>query len=537
MKSKILLFTALLALGITACGGKPSSQEQPKSEEPAPSSEVQPASSETQPTTSEQAPVSSEQSPASSEQGPASSQQTPASSEQGPASSQPAESSIPPEDLPQNYELCTMVGYENGGEAIKGKLVYWFGEGGNLNVSEGTGEDKEYLIFDYTPGWQWYSGQIFVATPYAEAGDSLKVEFDVIPSAAGVITVNGNLFNLQANQTNHISYKVTVTDNLRAIDLQFGKNDGNVIYPASTFKFTQPTIKPYNGVYHKVSFGMMTGTTYSEALSYYVKDGKALFYVLDYSSFASFLPPEMVVKGWKDSNGQYATTSTVITADTQYTLEIVSQSSIVKRTVTYKVGTEVIHTDEVNDGTATSAPTFAWNEIGFGYAAVGFYDDAGLNQAHDFTNVVSSDQVIYVKRALSPSVWMNWPTAPEATFVATDSKYTITGLNCGKAPGNQSWEVQVNFPNVPAENGVSYTLSFKYKLTAAANGNVQLWENDSNYLALGALVADGAEHAVTKTYNGGDYASINSFGKLTFELGQCDNNTGIEIYDLSLIAA
>lgn len=525
MKNKILLFAALLALGVTSCGGKPSSKEE-QSEQPVPSSEVAPASSE-------QGPAETSQTVEPSSTPVIPSSEAPKPSSEAPASSQPAESSLPPEEQPQDYQLCTLLGYEFGGEAIKGKLVYWYGEGGNIAISEGTGEDKQYLIMDYTAGGQWFSGQVFVATPYAAAGDDLRVEFDVIPSVAGTITVNGNLFTLVANQTNHIKYRVTVGDNLRAIDLQFGKYDGNVIYPSATFKFTEPTIKPFNGTYHKASFGMMMGATYSEALSYYVKHGQKLFYVMDTSAFASYLPEGMVVKGWKDTQGNYATTETVVNADVEYSLEIVNAASITKRTVTYKVGSQVIRTDEVNDGTPISAPTFAWNEIGFGYNAVGFYDNEGLTQDHDFTAAVSSDQVIYVKRVINPSLYVQWGWAPEATFEYTDSKFSASHLNCGTAPGNQGWNVQVNFPNVPAENGVNYKLSFKYKLTSPAAGAVQVYDAAAQ-IWLDNLNNDGAEHLIEKSYSGSDY-SINSFEKLTFELGQCGDNTAIEIYDLSLV--
>lgn len=524
MKNKILLFAALFALGVTSCGGKPASEEQP-SEQPVPSSEVTPASSEQGPAETSQTvePSSTPVTPSS---------EAPQPSSEAPASSQPAESSLPPEEQPQDYQLCTITGYEYGGEAVKGKLVYWSGEGGNIVIRDGTGDDNQYLIVDYTAGWQWYSGQLFLATPYAEAGDDLRVEFDVIPSAAGTITVNGNTFDLVANQTNHIKYRVTVGANLRAIDFQFGKYD-NVIYPDATFKFTEPVIKPFNGVYHKASFGMMLGTTYQEAMSYYVKHGKTLFYVMDTSSFASFLPEGMVVKGWKDANGNYASTSTVINADTQYELEIVNEASITKRTVTYKVGEQVIHTEQVNDGTPTSAPEFAWNEIGFGFKADGFYNNAALTETHDFTAAVTSDQVIYVKKVINPSLFVQWGWAPEATFSYTDSKFSASNLNCGTAPDNQGWNVQVNFPNVPAENGVNYKLSFKYKLLAPAAGAVQIYDAAAS-IWLDNLNNDGQEHAIEKSYSGSDYA-INSFEKLTFELGQCGDDTAIEIYDLSLV--
>ena len=525
MKNKILLLAALLALGVTSCGGKPA---EPSSEQGNESQIVTPSSEQQGQTSKQDDPSSQAVTP--------SSEVTPQSSE-APASSQPAESSLPPEEQPQDYELCTMIGCENGDNAVKGKLIYWFGEGGNLSISDGTGDDKDYLIVDYSAGWQWFSGQIFVATPYAEEGDILKVEFDVIPTVAGTITVNHVTYNLQANQVNHIKYKVTVESNLRAIDLQFGVYENNVIYPNCKFKFTQPTIKPFNGTYHKVSFGMMMGTTFSEATSYYVKHGQKLFYVMDVSAFASALPAGMVVKGWKDNGGQYASTDTVINADKQYTLEIVNESAITKRTITYKLGNQVIHTEQVNDGVPTSAPQFTWKEIGFGYGAAGYYDNDGLTQEHDFSATVSSDQVIYVKRVLNPTIWMAWPAAPEAVFTATENKYSITGLNCGIAPGNQAYEVQINFPNFPTENGVSYTLSFKYKLTANYNGNCQVWDSGiTSGFGICTLTADGEEHAVTKTYQGSDY-SIDSYEKITFELGQCDNGTSIEIYDFWLVAA
>ena len=412
-------------------------------------------------------------------------------------------------------------------------MTYWFGEGGNIAISEGTGADKEYLIFDYTAGGQWFSGQVFVATPYAEAGDILSVEFDVVPSVAGTITVNGNLFTLEANKTNHVKYKVTVGANLRAIDLQFGKYDGNVIYPSCQFKFTEPLIRPFNGEYHKVTFGMIVGDSVNEAFSYYVKHGQKLFYVLDTSSFASMLPENMVVKGWKDNAGNYASTNSVINADTQYTLEIVDKESIEKRTITYKLGTQTIRTDEVNDGLPASAPAFEWYEIGFGHNAVGYYDDQGLTQEHDFSAPVSSNQTIFVKRAMNPSLFVQWGWAPEATFVADADKYTASNLNCGTAPGNQSWNVQINFPNVPAENGFIYTLSFKYKLTATAAGAVQVYDAAAQ-IWLDNLNNDGAEHVIEKTYAGSDYA-VNSFEKLTFELGLCGGGTTIEIYDLNLV--
>lgn len=527
MKNKILLFAALFALGVTSCGGKP---VEPSSEKGDESQIVAPSSDEQGQTSNSEEPSSTPVTPSS--QVTPSSETTQPSSE-APASSQPAESSLPPEEQPQDYQLCTITGYEYGGEAVKGKLVYWFGENGNLAVREGTGADKDYLIFDYTAGVQWYSGQIFLATPYAEAGDDLRVEFDVVPSVAGTIRVNGTAFNLVADQTNHIKYRVTVGDNLRAIDLQFGEYEGNVICPSGTFKFTQPVIKPFNGTYHKATFGVIVGDSVVEAFSYYVKHGQKLFHVLDYSDFEAMLEAGKVIKGWKDNAGNYATTNTVVNADVDYLLEIVDEASIVKHTITYKVGTQVIHTEQANDGTPISAPEFAWNEIGFGFKADGFYDNDGLTQPHDFAAAVSDDQTIYVKRVINPSLYVQWGWAPEATFQYTDSKFSASNLNCGTAPGNQGWNVQVNFPNVPAENGVNYKLSFKYKLTSPAAGAVQVYDAAAQ-IWLDNLNNDGAEHLIEKSYSGSDY-TINSFEKLTFELGQCGANTAIEIYDLSLI--
>ena len=74
-------------------------------------------------------------------------------------------------------------------------------------------------------------------------------------------------------------------------------------------------------------------------------------------------------------------------------------------------------------------------------------------------------------------------------------------------------------------------------MTANYNGNCQVYDSGINGgFGITTLTADGAEHAVTNTYHGSDYG-INSFEKLTFELGLCDNDTAIEIYDFSLVAA
>lgn len=534
MKNKVLLLAALLALGVTSCGGnKP---VEPSSEQGDESQIVTPSSDEQGQTSNIEEPSSTPVTP-SSQQVTTSSEATQPSSE-APASSQPAESSLPPEEQPQDYQLCTILGFENGGEAIKGKLVYWHGDGGHIDISEGTGEDRQYLILDYTAGWQWYSGQVFLATPYAEAGDVLSVEFDVVPSVAGTITVNGNLFTLEANKTNHIKYKVTVGVNLRAIDLQFGVYEGNVIYPNCKFKFTEPLIRPFNGTYHKATFGVVIGDSAIQAMSYYVKHGQKLFFVPDYSDFEATLGQNKVVKGWKDNAGNYATTNSVINDDTQYILEIVDKDSLEKRILTYKLGNETIHTEEVYDGLPANTPTFAWYEIGFGHSAVGYYDDQGLTQAHNFAAPVTGNQTIYVKREMSPSTYVDWGWAPDATFVAEEDKYTASNLNCGLAPGNETWRVQINFMNVPSAAGVTYVLSFKYKLTVAQEGagagNCQVWDGGTTQgFGVCALTPDGAEHEVFKEYNGDDSA-IDSFEKLTFELGQCGNGASIEISELNI---
>ena len=538
MKNKILFLAALLALGMTSCGG---SNNQPSAQPSTPDTTSAAApSSEATPTTSAVTPSSTPVAPSSNPTVPSSTPATSKPVEQSSTpvsqpSSQPVQSSEPAEEQPQDKDLMLLLGMEYGGEAVPGKLVYWTGEGASVNFSEGKGDDSDYLIMDYTAGSQWYGFQLFIATPYGEAGDDVRVEFDIIPSVGGDVTLNGQVFTLKANEVNHIKYRTTVAANLRAVDMQFGKYAGNVFYPSATFKVAQPVIKPFNGVYHKASFGMMVGTQYSEMLSYYVKDGKTLFYVIDSAEFAEYLPEGMVLKGWKDSEGNYASLTTVVTSDVQYVMEIVNESQIVKHDVVYKLGEQAIHTDKVNDGVPASAPTLAWNEVGFGYAVVGFFDDQALTQAHDFTANVSADQVIYVKRVMNPTTYVQWGWAQTATFVATDSKYTASGLNCGTAPGNQGWNVQINFANVPAENGVNYKLSFKYKLTAQANGNAQVWDGQATTgFGVSELVCDGQEHLVEKTYSGSDY-SIDVFEKLTFELGVCGDNTAIEIYELALV--
>ena len=153
------------------------------------------------------------------------------------------------------------------------------------------------------------------------------------------------------------------------------------------------------------------------------------------------------------------------------------------------------------------------------------------------TRWLAAGQTIYVKKVMNPTTWVQWGWAPEATFEATENKYTASHLNCGTAPGNEGWNVQINFPNLPAETGYTYTLSFKYKLTALANGNCQAWDAPtSTGMGITALEADGQEHTVSKTYSGSDYAAFDAFEKMTIELGQCGADTTFEIYDLSIVA-
>lgn len=117
----------------------------------------------------------------------------------------------------------------SGGETVAvantGRYYYWTEFAGIENAKY----DNGTVTLDIVNGGNWYSNQLFMKNSALEAGKTYTLTFKITTTAAGHITVNGQVIELKEGVNEvRISYAEPGA-NTASLSIQFGVNEGSVV--------------------------------------------------------------------------------------------------------------------------------------------------------------------------------------------------------------------------------------------------------------------------------------------------------------------
>lgn len=117
----------------------------------------------------------------------------------------------------------------NGGETVAvantGRYYYWTEFAGIENAKY----DNGTVTLDIVNGGNWYSNQLFMKNSALQAGKTYTLTFKITTTAAGHITVNGQVIELKEGVNEvRITY-AELGANTASLSIQFGVNEGSVV--------------------------------------------------------------------------------------------------------------------------------------------------------------------------------------------------------------------------------------------------------------------------------------------------------------------
>ena len=387
------------------------------------------------------------------------------------------------------------------GEAVKGQLTYWNGEGAEVTAHTYNSTDKLYeLTYDQTAAAKFYSVQVFYALPYATQNEKYDVSWTVYSDVAGSISINGAVHAIQEGENVINLFDVTVPGNNRLLDVQLGVN---ITYPndftslgGTSFKCKAPIVHDKNeNTYYEVKF--MNGEDVLKDIQ--VKAGATVVAPADPTPATG-----LTFTGWFDGENKY-TASTAINAAHTYVANF--SDSVTLYTVTVMEGANVLKEIEVIAGEQVNLSSVqAWG------ASFKFFSDSGLATPFDATTAINADTTIYAKRGVAaPGVYNEYDWAYAAS---TETGEYVASFKGGAFA--DAWKGQINFENAPVgENGKTYRLTFVYSSDTAFEYKFCKNGGSYDYYGGGSIVI-GEQQTATIEFAGGTIDPVN---KLTFEVG------------------
>ena len=486
-KIKLLVFAAILSMGLTACNGGNKNKESSSD-----TGDVTETGSTEETSTSE--------------------------TETGTDTSTTEEE--PPEE--ENPNITYIETVTTGGESDltnnKGKLLLWFGYNCGGTVTNVSFTNENQLSIDYTNEKEWYGVQMFYALPYGELNDELTISFDVIASVSGQFTFNNKIYSLDANQKLSINETKKIEGvNLTVISIQLGTNAPSLL-PSGNIKFTQPVIKDTKNTYYKVEF--MAGEEVEKSI--YVKENRTVSAPKDPKA-----PAGKLFYGWVTKDNVDYSPSALITKAMTYHAKFIDESEAVKYSVVIKNGEETIDTLEVIKGQSVNK---ALVKCPWAYTLRNLYKDAGKANLYN-GEAVTADLTLYADLIVTPDrTWMNAEggmAIPDQHF-EWDKEGTLHFKDMNPWASNDAWAVQVNFVVPRGESGKQYRITFDYKINLAG-GDVQIWDagTQQSYGMQDLSVAEGFTTG-TIEFNGGTLTENNN--NMTFEFGKIAGSTTIDFY-------
>ncbi len=420
-----------------------------------------------------------------------------------------------PNPLPtiEGTQIAYVEGTASGGEsdaaANPGKLYEWHGDGGVIgDIAYSNGE----YSFNYTPGWQWYSCQLFYRLPYGKAGDNYTVRLCVYSDVKGAITANGNVMNLVWGW-NVLTYDIAYNGGV-LLSIQLGVASDNSFLQGSYLKMKDIEVYDKVNTYHKVSFSV--GDEVKKAIQVRANELVAAP-VIDVPDGKTFV-------GWYDGEEAFDP-ATPITAPKNYVAKIVNSSEIETAVVSYSFLGEVIATQVTAIGVPAAYSTVA---APFGYRFDDFYLDAAFTELYR-TQPITADTTIYIKGHVAPTTYYHNGEVAHEESVGPNGEFVLTYQNNGYV---DAWNIQVNFAPLPAgEAGKRYAFSCEYTLVGASNaGSYQIYDGSSITAGEVPLASEFATLSVE--YDG---AFLTPNNKFTIELGlakPADGDEGTVVFSV-----
>ena len=385
--------------------------------------------------------------------------------------------------------------FEFNGTEQAGKFVYWAGDGGAVSSATYNASTKKYSLA-YTTGWAWYGVQIFYKLPYQEATDLYDIEWVVNSTAAGNITVNGNVKTLAVGD-NTISLSNVGPSANRTLNVQLGV-DGAGVLGAGTLAFANPVVHDRtSNVYHHITFA--NGETVLKDIQ--VKANRLVSAPADPAA-----PSGQVFAGWYDGNNKFDATQAV-TAAHNYVARFINESEATKYTVSVYDGSNLLGSVQVLEGSKADLSSI---EFPFGYEAAGYYKDSGFNTVFDpAAEVINGNIDVYAKKQVKVTDSCYNMYADYVSHLADGSlQIQLNGW------GANVWDVQLNY--VLPVGTHNYTINFTYSIDKSG-ADVQIYDNATK--AGPTALAVGNNQSLTLSYNG----ALTAQNKLTFELGALPN--------------
>jgi hypothetical protein len=347
---------------------------------------------------------------------------TTSSSSSTPASSSSSSSSTEPVYTDVAYADDTFVFAGESAEGT-GRFVYWAGNGGT--VSSATKANGKYTLA-YKAAEQWYGVQIFYKLPYAESGDTYKVNWAMTSDVAGNITINSTVYALIAGD-NNLTFTVSQAAS-STLSVQLGVNTGNSVLGGASLSFALPTIydTTAGATYNEVKF--VNDTTTVKDIQ--VKNGKTVAAPEDPTPATGY-----IFDGWYNGTAEFNAKTAVTTAAT-YTAKFLAEADATKYTVTFMNGTTSMETVSIIKGKKVTVP--ATLSYPFGNTAMAWYKEAALTNVWDLdTDVVTADVSLYAKLKVTPSgTFMN---TGDTAYKIPDADMTTNADGSLKVSGFAGW--------------------------------------------------------------------------------------------------
>ncbi len=404
--------------------------------------------------------------------------------------------------------------FKNGAESLandnRGTLIYWFGDGGS--VSSFKYENGKFDV-QYSMGWAFYGVQFFYSLPYAKAGDTYKLRWEVNSDADGIITINSTRVNLKKGD-NIIG--VDITQGAQAtVSIQLGYIENEEQHPFTDGAHL--TFKPFrlydtnkDHKYHRVSF-----TSGNEVLkTIHVLDGQKV------KAPEVKAPEGKIFAGFYNGETKFDE-NVAPTVDVTYAAKIIDKSEAETVLVQLKIGAKVLAKIDVVKGDKVVIPSGL--DYGFGQKLKGLYTDAAFTTAFSLDTPVQSNLDLYVKTQIAfESTYVHDVGGMPAEWITYNDDGSIT-LKFKGWGHSDKWHIQANFTDsmIRGQAGEFYQISFTYSINQEGAG-AQVY--DGNTLDNTGLDV-GSNKEATLTYEGGPH--VGDF-KLTFEFGSIDLDADVE---------
>ena len=497
---KLTFLMSLLALSLAACGGSKTPSIIPDD------SESTQESSETTP-------------------------EDESSSEIESKSEEESESTTESESEEQSAEGVNIVDFDhlnfsasgdNGEATVKpGEMKVWTESGSTGSIGE------QGLVINHNKGGNFWSTQLFYREPYFGTIGEHKYHLETIVNVEKATSIDVNFQKVElAVGDNEVKLDIDAVSS--TILIMFGDRSGS---SAENNKFTFKSLlltDVTKTTRYDIKFMKNDGTTLHDEV--YALQGHTLWRGVKAPQTPS---AEVSFMGWKDGETKVNVETMVPTRNMVLTPVF---EQVESKTITVMHNSNVIDSFTVPQGTTIPSEKLRYgaDKLGFGKAVLDIYTDSGLNTKYTPSLVVNDDLTLYVVSTIKPSAkWCAWDWAPDIKETNGVDSYKISGLNCGTT-SNQIWEVQINFQGIPNEAGYRHTLSFTYKLAAERDGHVSFVKNNAAVTTIdeAMLNHDGAEHIFTYSWDASSISQTDFM--LSLELGQCGNNTSLEITAMSL---